>query len=186
MMAYMKSLRVIVISVLLGLGGVYAWMQTASYSVYQIQQSLKTRNYETFTQYVDIGSVVGHALEELGPGSPDVPQRQDSPSQGSLANLLQKGLRSLARNVQDIAQAGVTFAVRQAFQNPDQELPQIPTIAVVGALVGGETREQVRYFPVPLRNGEEIEIGLRYTPEGLWRVVQVTHVQALIDAMKRR
>ena len=184
MMVRMKSRRtLIVIPVLLVLGGVYAWLQTPSYAVYQIQQSLKTRNYETFTQYVDIGSVVGHALEELGHSSADVPQQQSS-SSGSFTDLLKKGLRSLARNVQDIAKAGAEFAVRQAFQNPEQDLPQIPTIAVIGALVGGETREQVRYFPVPLSSGEEIEIGFRYTSEGLWRVVRVTDIQALLDTVK--
>lgn len=184
MMRRMQSRRTLIVIPVLLVLGVYAWMQTPSYSVYQIQHSLKTRNYETFRQYVDIGSVVGQALEELGHDSADVPQ--DAPSRGSLADLLRKGLKSLARNVQDIATAGVEFAVRQAFQNPEQELPQIPTIAVIGALVGGETREQVRYFPIPLSSGEEIEIGLRYTPEGLWRVVQVTNVRALIDAMQRR
>ena len=186
-MVRMKSRRtLIVIPVLLVLSGVYAWLQTPSYAVYQIQQSLKTRNYETFTQQVDIGSVIGYALEELGLDSADVPQQQDSTAQGSLAVLLQKGLRSLARNVQDIAKAGVEFAVQQAFQNPEQELPQIPTIAVIEALVGGETREQVRYFPVLLSSGEEIEIGFRYTSAGVWRVVRVTNVQALIDTVRRR
>ena len=185
-MTRMKSVRTLVILILIGLGGAYAWTQTPSYSVYQIQQSLKARNYETFTQYVDIDSVVGHALAELGHSAVDVPPQQNPPSQGSLGDLLQRGLKSLARNVQEIAKAGAEFAVEQAFRNPDQELPQIPTIAVAGALVGGETREDVRYFPVPLRSGEEIEIGLRYTTEGLWRVVQVTNVQALIDEVQRK
>ena len=134
MMGRMKSLRAIVLCTLLGLGGVYAWMQTPSYSVYHIQQALKTRNYETFTQYVDIDSVI---------------------------------------------------AIQQTFQNSDLTLPQIPTIALIGTVVGGETREDIRYFSVPLDSGEEIEIGLRYTPAGWWRVVRVTNVQALLKAVFR-
>ncbi len=184
MMGRMKSLRPIVLGVLLGLGGVYAWMQTPSYSVYHIQQALKARNYETFTHYVDIDSVVGHALEDLGQSVPDVPQQQDAPP-GSLAGLLHKGLESLTRDVQDLAKAGVTFAVQQAFQNLDLALPQIPTVALIGTVIGGETREDVRYFSVPLDSGEEIEIGLRYTSEGRWRVVRVTNVQALMKAVFR-
>ena len=184
MMGCMKSLRAIVLCVILGLGGVYAWMQTPSYSVYHIQQALKTRNYETFTHYVDIDSVVSYALEDLGQSAPDVPQPQDTPPD-SLAGLLHRGLRSLTRDVQDLAKAGVTFAVQQAFQNSDLTLPQIPTIVLIGTVIGGDTREDIRYFSVPLDNGEEIEIGLHYTPEGRWRVVRVTNVQALLKAVFR-
>ena len=184
MMGRMKSLRAIVLCVLLGLGGVYAWMQTPSYAVYHIQQSLKTRNYETFTRYVDIDSVVDHALEEVGQSMPDVPQQQDAPPD-SLAGLLHRGLKSLTRNVQDLAKAGVTFAVQQAFQNSDLALPQIPTIALLGTVIGGDTRGDIRYFSVPLDSGKEIEIGLRSTPEGRWRVVRVTKVRALLKTVFR-
>ncbi len=184
MMGDMKSLRAFVLCVLLGLGGVYAWMQTPSYSVYHIQQALKTRNYETFTHYVDIDSVVSYALEDLGQSVPDVPQQRAAPPR-SLAGLLHKGLKSLTRNVQDLAKAGVTFAVQQAFQNPDLALPQIPTVTLIGTVIGGDTREDLRYFSVPLDRGEEIEIGLRSTPEGRWQVVRVTNVQALMKAVFR-
>lgn len=184
MMGRMKSPRAIVLCILLGLGGVYAWMQTPSYAVYHIQQALKTRNYETFTQYVDIDSVVSYALEDLGRRVPDVPRQQDTPPD-SLVGLLHRGLESLTRDVQDLAKAGVTFAIQQTFQNSDLTLPQIPTIALIGTVVGGETREDIRYFSVPLDSGEEIEIGLRHTPEGRWRVVRVTNVQALLKAVFR-
>ena len=184
MMGRMKSLRTIGLGVLLGLGGVYAWMQTPSYAVYHIQQALKTRNYETFTHYVDIDSVVSYALEDLGQSVPDVPQQPDAPPD-SLAGLLNRGLRSLARDVHDLAKAGVTFAVQQAFYNPDLTLPQIPTVALMGTVVGGETREDIRYFSIPLDRSEDIEIGLRHTPEGRWRVVRVTNVQALLNAVFR-
>ncbi len=186
MIGRMKSLRAIVIFVLIIAAGAYAWTQTPSYSVYRIQQSLNTRDYATFTQYVDVDSVVGHALEELGHGKAGTPQQKPAPSQNPLVDLVRKGLQSLMRNVQDIAKAGAEFAVQQAFTNQDQELPQIPTAAIVGALVGGETREDIRYFPVPLKHGEELEIGLRYTSDGIWRVVQVTNVRALIDEVQRR
>ena len=184
MMGRMKSLRAIILCVLLVLGSVYAWMQTPSHAVYHIQQALKTRNYETFTHYVDINSVVDYALEEVGQSVPDIPQQQDAPPD-SLAGLLQRGLKSLTRNVQDIARAGVTFAVQQAFQNSDLTLPQIPTVALIGTVIGGETREGIRYFSVPLDSGEEIEIGLRHTPEGRWRIVRVTNVRALMRAVFR-
>ena len=184
MMGRMKSLRAIVLCTLLGLGGVYAWMQTPSYSVYHIQQALKTRNYETFTHYVDIDSVVSYALEDLGQRVPDVPQQQDAPPD-SLVGLLHKGLKSLTRDVQDLAKAGVTFAIQQTFQNSALALPQIPTLALIGTVIGGDTREDIRYFSVPLDSGEEIEIGLRHTPEGRWRVVRVTNVQALLKAVFR-
>ena len=182
----MKSSRALVIFPLIIAASAYAWTQTPSYSVYRIQQSLKTRDYPTFTQYVDVDSVVGHALEELGHNKADTPQKKLPPSQNPLADLVRKGLQSLARNVQEIAKAGAEFAVQQAFTNQDQELPQIPSAAIVGALVGGETREDVRYFPVPLQHCEELEIGLRYTSDGIWRVVQVTNIRALLEEIQRR
>ena len=182
----MKSSRALVIFPLIIAVSAYAWTQTPSYSVYRIQQSLKTRDYPTFTQYVDVDSVVGHALEELGHNKADTPQKKLPPSQNPLADLVRKGLQSLARNVQEIAKAGAEFAVQQAFTNQDQELPQIPSAAIVGALVGGETREDVRYFPVPLQHCEELEIGLRYTSDGIWRVVQVTNIRALLEEIQRR
>ena len=79
----------------------------------------------------------------------------------------------------------MTFAVQQAFQNSDLTLPQIPTVALIGTVIGGDTREDIRYFSIPLDSGEEIEIGLRYTPEGRWRIVRVTNVQALLKAVFR-
>ncbi len=167
--------------VLLGLGGVYAWMQTPSYSVYRIQQALKTRNYETFTHYVDIDSVIDYALEDLGQRVPAVPQQPPD----SLVGLLHRGLESLTRDVQDLAKAGVTFAIQQTFQNSDLTLPQIPTVALLGTVIGGDTREDIRYFSVPLDSDEAIEIGLRHTPAGRWRVVRVTNVQALLKAVFR-
>ena len=181
----MKSLRAVGLCIFLGLGGVYAWTHTPSYSVYHIQQSLKTRNYETFTHYVDIDSVIDYALEDLGQRVPEVPQQRDAPSD-SLAGLLHKGLKSLTRDVQDLAKAGVTFAVQQAFYNSDLTLPQIPTVALIGTVIGGDTREDIRYFSVPLDSGEEIEIGLRATSEGRWRVVRVTNVRTLMKTVFRK
>ncbi len=170
--------------VLLGLGGIYAWMHTPSYSVYRIQQALKTRNYETFTQYVDIDSVVSYALEDLGQSMPDIPQQDDTLSD-PLVGLLHKGLKRLTRHVHDLAKAGAAFAVQQTFQNSDLTLPQIPAVALIGTVVGGGIRGDIRYFSVPLGSGEEIEVGLRYTQEGRWRVVRVTNVQTLLKAVFR-
>lgn len=181
MMPRMSLLRALVIVAVLLVGGGYTWLQTPSYSIYRIQQALRTRDHAAFRRYVDLDSVVGHAVSEVGG---DLLSGTREPPRRGLAGLLQKGVERLVENVPDLARVTAGFAVRQAFDNPDQRLPDIPTIAVVGALVVGETRDGVRYLPVTLRSGEEIEIGLRADPDGVWRVVRVTRVKALLEELR--
>ena len=181
MMPRMSLLRALVVTIVLLVGGGYAWLQTPSYSIFRIQQALRMRDHAAFQRYVDIDGIVGHAVSEVGGDL--LAGTQKSPRRG-LAGLLQKGVERLVENVPDLARVTVRFAVRQAFDNPDQPLPDIPTLAVVGALLVGETRDGVRYLPVTLRSGEEIEIGFRATPDGVWRVVRVTRVKALLDELR--
>lgn len=181
MMPRMSLLRALVIVAVLLVGGGYTWLQTPSYSIYRIQQALRTRDHAAFRRYVDLDSVVGHAVSEVGG---DLLSGTREPPRRGLAGLLQKGVERLVENVPDLARVTTGFAVRQAFDNPDQRLPDIPLIAVVGALLVGETRDGVRYLPVTLRSGEEIEIGLRANPDGVWRVVRVTRVKALLDEFR--
>lgn len=181
----MGWLRAVMIVVVLISGGGYAWLQTPSYSMYQIQQSLKTRDFETFRRYVDIDSIVSHVLSEVGADVFSGTRQPSSPAQDGLAGVLERGLQRLVENVHDIAQATAQFALQRAFEDPDQRLPDIPTLAVVGALLAGETRDGVRYLPVTLDSGKKIEIGLRATPAGVWQVVRVTPVKALLNELHR-
>src|SRR5437879_3548703 len=79
------------IVVLLVAGLSYAWTFTPSYSVYRIRQALETHDYDLFTQYVDVNSVLDHALDEFT--DPGVNNSEESPLHGPLTKALRnKGL----------------------------------------------------------------------------------------------
>ena len=88
--------------------------------------------------------------------------------------------------MEDIAAAGAEFAVQQAFRDPDRELPQIPSIAVIMALVGAEFRQDIRFFTVPVGDNRTIEVGFRRNTGNVWRVVAVSDVSALIEEIEAR
>ena len=76
--------------------------------------------------------------------------------------------------------------VEQAITDRNRTLPEIPTLAIIGAIFAGETQDGMRRFPIPIKNGEEIEVNMRKSDEGVWRVVEVTNVEALLAQLKKR
>ncbi len=160
----------------LALAAGLAWTFTPSYAVYHIRRALETHDYERFARYVDVDSVVGHALDELGLSSP--PDRDGGG--GSLADLLRQGLQSLGAELRGLVSDGAGFVVEQAVRDQSRQLPAIPTVAILGALFAGETRDGIRRFPIRLQNGEQIEIRMQKSDQGVWRVVAVTNVKGLL------
>lgn len=171
------------VTLLLIVGGI-AWTFTPSYSVYHIQQALETHDYERFARYVDIERVVGNTFDELG--LKKQAKKEPPSSRDSLVRLLRKGIQSLSGEIRNIASAGVEIAVEQTITDRNRDLPEIPTLAVVGALFAEKTEDGLRSSPIPLKNGEKIEIKMDKSAEGVWRVVEVTNIQALLDQLKQR
>ena len=60
-----RFLRWLGVLVLLISSAGYAWTFTPSYSLYHIRQALLTHDYTTFSYYVDVDSVLDHALGEI-------------------------------------------------------------------------------------------------------------------------
>jgi len=168
------------IVVLLLVGAGYAWTFTPSYSLYQIRRALNEHDYPTFSRYVDVDSVVDQAFEELQLGA------GESAPRGFLGKLLKKGLSSaFARETREVVKAGVSIAVEQAVTDRNRPLPQIPAFAILGALWQGHTEEDTTAFPIKLKKGVRIEVKARQTSEGIWRVIEVANLSALLPLLRQ-
>ena len=163
-----------------------AWTFTPSYSLYQIKQALETHDYARFAEYVDVESVAGNAFDELGQFKQQEEKEEQPSSGGSLADLLRQGLKSLSGEIRNVVSAGADIVVEQVITDRNRELPEIPTLAIIGAIFAGETQDGLRRFPVPIKDGKEIEVNMRESDEGVWRVVEVTNVETLIAQLKKR
>src|SRR5262245_29574782 len=173
----------IVVLLLAGLG--YAWTLTPSYSLYWIRQALKTHDYALFTQYVDVDSVLDHAIDDFtGQGKTDP---GEPPLGGTLGKMLRKGLlKDFAEGARAVVKAGLDIVVEQAVKNPDSQLPEIPTSALLAALWVGQAEGDTVRFPIKVKKGDRIEVRARQTPEGRWQVVEVENLPALLPTLKSR
>ena len=173
----------IVLLVLIGSG--YAWTRTPSYSLYRIKQALEAHDYTAFSQYVDVNSVLDHALSEFADDLEKKATKSLPP--GPLAKALGKGLlKRFAREAGEIAKAGLEIAVEQAIKDPDRQLPEIPTFAIVGALWQGRTEGDLVSFPVKVKKRGQIEVKMQRSSEGVWRVVEVENLPVLVPALQPR
>ncbi len=173
------------IVLLLAAGAGYAWTFTPSYSLYRIRQALETHDYILFTRYVDVDSVLDHGLDEVV-GNEEKNAEGREP-RGPLAKALRKGLlKNFAGDARAVVKAGLDIAVEQAVKNREGQLPEIPASAVVAALWPGRAGGDTRSYPIKVKGGKQIEVKARQTPEGLWRVVEIENLPALLPALKSR
>lgn len=167
-------------------GAGYAWTFTPSYSLYRIKQALKAHDYDAFSRYVDTDSVLDHALEEFMDNKDKGVEEEYTP-RGPLAKALRKGfLKNFARSAREVLKAAVEIAVEQAVKNRKDSPPEIPTAAVLGALWYRRADDGTASFPVKVKKGQQIEVQARQTPAGLWRVVAVSNLSALLPSLKPR
>lgn len=170
---------------LLVVGLMYAWTFTPSYALYRIKHALETHDYATFSRHVDVDSVLDHALDEV---AANVQERATaSAPRGPLAKALRKGfLKHLAREAREITKAGLTIAVEQAVTDPECQLPEIPAVAVVGALWQGHHDGDLVSFPVQVKKGGQVAVKMRQNTAGTWQVVEVTNLSALFPTLRSR
>jgi hypothetical protein len=165
-------------------GAGYAWTFTPSYSLYRIRQALLAHDYTTFSYYVDVDSVLEHALDELT--SERAKSGEERTPRGALGKLLKKGpFKEFMRDARDVVKAGLAIAVERAVRDQERPLPEIPATAVVAALWHGQAEDGVTHFPVRVKKGEMIEVRARQAPSGIWRVVEITNLPALLPSLKR-
>jgi hypothetical protein len=170
---------------LVGAGGGYAWTFTPSYSLYRIRQALETHDYQMFSRYVDIDSVLDYALDELGSSESETSAKP--PLKGFLGKLVRKGLfKFLAGEAREVTKAGLSIALEQAMKDHDRPLPQIPLFAVPAALWLGRSEGEMVVFPVKLKDGQTVEVKMRRTPPEPWRVVEVKNLRVLLPILQRK
>jgi hypothetical protein len=178
---FFMSLSIVAL-VLAGIG--YAWTFTPSYSLYHIRQALLAHDYATFSYYVDVDSVLDHAFAEVT-GDGQTAEGNPKP-RGALAKLFKKGiLKKFAHEAREVVKAGAAIAVEQAVRDHERPLPEIPAFTVVAALWTGTTEGDTMTFPVKVKKGKQIEIRVRKNPLGVWRVVEVSNLPALLPALRR-
>jgi len=139
-------------------------------------------DYERFSQYVNVDHVLDHAFDEFI-DEREPPAEEPMPGD-SLARALRKGLRNFARSARDIVKAGLSIAVEQAVKDREHPPPQIPAIAVVGALWQGQRDGDVVSLPVKIKKRGQIEVKMQRTITGIWQVVEVSNLSVLLPAFK--
>lgn len=180
-----RFMLVLLVGLMLTVGGGYAWTLTPSYSLYQVKHALENHDYETFSRYVDLDSVLDHALDELG--SSESGEEEKPRLKGFLGKLARKGLfKFLAGDAREVTKAGLSIAVEQAVKDRDRPLPQIPLAAVPAALWLGRSEGELVVFPVQLKDEQTIEVKMRRTSPNPWRVVEVTNLKVLLPARQRK
>jgi hypothetical protein len=176
---------VLFVGLVLSVGGGYAWTFTPSYSLYCLKQALETHDYETFSRYVDVDSVLDHALDELG--NSESSEGEKPRLKGFLGKLARKGLfKFLARDAREVTKAGLSIAIEQAVKDQNRLLPQIPLMAVPAALWLGRSEGELVVFPVRLKKGQVVEVKMRHASPEPWRVVEVSNLQVLLPALQRK
>ena len=99
---------------------------------------------------------------------------------------MRQGLRVLSDEFRSLVSAGTALVVEQVIRDRSRPLPDIPTLAIIGAIFVGETRDGVRLFVIPLQDGEELEVSMRKSDAGVWRVVAVGNLTGLLAQLKDR
>jgi hypothetical protein len=180
-----RLMPVLFAGLVLGVGGGYAWTFTPSYSLYCLKHALETHDYETFSRYVDIDSVLDHALDELEEAESEGAAKPRF--KGFLGKLARKGLfKFLTGEAREITKAGLSIAVEQAVKDRDRPLPQIPLFAVPAALWLGRSEGELVVFPVKLKDEQTVEVKMQRTPPEPWRVVAVTNLKVFLPTLQRK
>ena len=180
-----RLMLVLLAGLVFAVGGGYAWTFTPSYTLYCLKRALETHDYETFSRYVDIDSVLDYALDELGEtesGETEKPRLK-----GFLGKLAGKGLfKFLTGEGREVTKAGLSIAVEQAVKNRDRPLPQIPLWVVPASLWLEHAEGELVVLPVKLKKERVVEIKMRRTSPEPWRVVAVTNLHVFLPALQRK
>ncbi len=172
-----------IIALLLG-GGFLLWRLSPGYSVYRITQALEAHDYELLSRYVDVDRVLDHTLNELGNGSKD--GGEDISLGGFLGKLMNKGIfKLLSGEARDVAKAGLSLFVEQAVKDRDRLPPQIPAVAPIAAWWLAQRDGDTARLTFDAKKNKPIDITMRRTPEGVWRVVAVSNLQVFLPKLKK-
>jgi hypothetical protein len=178
------AIGVVIAALVLG-GSFFLWRSSPGYSVYRIKQALKKHDYALFSRYVDVDKVLDHTLDELK-NSPDANNMGGVPLGGFLGKLMRKGLfKLLAGEAREVTKAGLSLFIEQAVKDRDRQPPQIPTIAPLAAWWLAQRDGDTARVTFAGRKNQPIDVTMRRTPEGVWRVVAVSNLQVFLPKLKK-
>lgn len=174
-------------SALFGILVFSAWVGTPSYTLYKVKRAVDTQDLETFRRYVDLDSVLDHALREVGGKFFDQKKtespKERSPRRPSRKGLLKDLFKRFAPEIKGLVRDETRRMVEQAVAQP-REKPIIPYPALVAAMWQVRREGEQASLPVKTRAGAIVEVKMCQAPEGYWRVVEVTNVKALLAEIK--
>lgn len=184
---YQRWIVALVGVALCGMLAFFAWVGTPSYTLYRVKRAVDTHNLETFRRYVDLDSVLEHALREVGgkffdqkkAGSPEGKSSQRPSRKGSLEGLFKR----FAPEIKELLQYEARRVVERMVTQP-REKPSIPYPALVAAMWQVRREGEQASLPVKTKGGAIVEVRMRQAPEGYWRVVEVTNVKALLTEIR--
>jgi hypothetical protein len=186
---YQRWIVALIGSILCAVLAFSAWVGTPSYTLYRIKRAVDAQDLATFRRYVDLDSVLDHALQEVGgeffgqkkPESSKDRSAQHPPGKGLLKGLL----RRFAPEVKELVQDGARQVVERMVTQPRNK-PAITYPALAAAMWQVRREGKQASLVVKTKKGAMIEVRMRQVPEGYWRVVEVTNVKALLAEMKLR
>lgn len=184
---YQRWILALVGGALCGVLAYSAWVRTPSYTLYRVKRAIDTRDLETFRRYVDLDSVLDHALREVGgkffdqkkAGSPEGKSSQRPSRKGLLKDLFKR----FAPEIKELLRDEARRVVEQAIVQP-REKPSIPYPVLVAAAWQVRREGEQASLPVKTKGGAIVEVRMRRVPEGYWRVAEVTNVKALLTEIR--
>lgn len=148
----------VVIIGILGLSfGAYAYIKsTPQYSLYETYLAIKNRNYDSFSKYVDVNSVIDNTIDKLL-------SQQNNPTNPNdkTAQELTKGIVQLFRGtIKDAATREIQKSIEQgSLIQPNQVGSSSPNILLNADIKRNGSIATVSLF---LENGKQVSLQMRW------------------------
>jgi hypothetical protein len=177
------ALGLVILTLVVG-GSFFLWRSSPGYSVYRIKQALEAHDYELFSRYVDVDQVLDHTLDELGNSQTD--DGSDVSLGGFLGKLMHKEIfKLLSGEAREMTKAGLSLFVEQAVKDRDRPPPQIPVVAPLAAWWLTQRDGDTAHLTFETKKNKPIDVTMRRTSEGIWRVVAVSNLQVFLPKLKK-
>lgn len=152
--------------------------------MYRIKEALESHDYELLSRYVDVDKVLDHTLDELGNTQAD--EGGDVSGGGFLGKLLRKEVfKLLSGEAREVTKAGLSMFVEQMVKDRDRPPPQIPAVAPLAAWWIAQREGDTARLTFETKEDKPVDVTMQRTPEGIWRVVAISHLQVFLPKLKK-
>lgn len=147
---------------------------TPSFAVFELKRSIDARDGDAAARYVNFESVVRYAGYEMV-------QKQGN-ANDMLGQLVGKGAVDLLVK----PMAGMVKAWAEKEVNDGAKEVQMPSVAVLGALVLMHREGDSAYTRFRDNRGQDWEVRLKRNSQGVWQVTEVKNVAVLLQKLERK